>query len=233
MRGSLTVRVLGLLVLLGVGGPLCAGPSYQFVFDKSNYTVAPNGTVTVGVSLQETFNPQTDTPVLAPGTDGLVGAGVQVQTVSPFPSSPASVKNITDINGAAAFSTFVLPQLPVPGTTTGAGLLELAPGAVFGTVTFSSPLLEIVDLPLGTFTFTAGGVPGQVTTLSALNTTIAPGVPSSNNVTTSGIVLDPLIAPGSATITVVGSVVPEPSGLALVFVGLVGFAGRRLRRKTA
>ena len=204
MRGNLTVRVLGLLVLLGGGGPLCAGPSYQFVFDQSNYTVAPNGTVSVGVGLQETFNPQTDTPVLAPGTDGLVGAGVQVQVVSPFPGSPASVKSSADIHGDPAFSLLALPQLPVPGTTTGAGLLELAPGPVFGTVTFSSPLLEIVDVPLGTFTFTAGGTPGQVTHLAALNTTIVPGVPSSNNVTNSGIVLDPLILPGAATITVVG-----------------------------
>jgi hypothetical protein len=201
------------------------------VFDQSNYNVAPNGKVTVGVGRLETFNPQTDTPLLAPATDGLVGAGVQVQTVSPFPSSPATVKNVSDISGAPAFSTQVLPQLPVPGTTTGAGLLELAPGPVFGTVTLSSPLLEMVRLPLGTFTLTAGGVLGQVTNLSALNTTIVPGVPSSNNVTNSGIVLDPLILPGSATITVVGAVVPEPSGLALLLFGIAGTTGRNLRRK--
>jgi hypothetical protein len=230
MRGKLIALALGLLALLG-GGPLRAGPSYQFVFDQSNYTVSPNGTVTVGVGLQETFNPQTDTPVLAPGTDGLVGAGVQVQTVSPFPTMPAQVKSLAAISGNSAFSAAFVPQLPVPGTTNSPGLVELAFPPVFGTVTFSSPTLETDVVPLGTFTFTAGSVVGEVTNLLALNTTLDPSMPSSNNVTLSGIVLDPLIAAGTATITVVASpVIPEPSGLALVLVAIAGAAGRRLRR---
>jgi hypothetical protein len=229
MRGNLTAWLLGLLAIIG-GGPLHAGPSYQFVFDQANYTVAPNGTVTVGVGLQETFNPQTDTPVLAPGTDGLVGAGVQVQVVSPFPSSAAKVNSIGDISGASAFSLAFVPQLPVPGTTNGAGFVELAASSVFGTVTSSSPTLETVLVPLGSFTFTAGSVPGEVTNLSALNTTLDPTQASFNNVTTSGIVLDPLIQPGSATITVVGAVVPEPAGLVLAFVSIASLAGLKLRR---
>jgi hypothetical protein len=221
-------RLFWVLALTAVvGSNALAGPQYQYVFDQANYTVAPGGTVPVTVSLRETFNPQTDTPLLAPGTDGLIGGGVLVQVVSPLPSSPAQVKNTGAIQGNPAFDVALVPQLPAPGVSNSAGLLELASAPVFGTVISQSASSETVDLPLGTFAFTAGGVLGEVNDLVAMNTTIDGVTPSANNVTLSGVVLDPLIQPGTATITVAGSVVPEPSGLTLLLLaGLCGPAAR-------
>jgi hypothetical protein len=221
--------VLGLLAALA-GRPAQAGPLYQYLFSQSNYTVAPGGTVAVTVSIQETFNPQTDTSLLAPGTDGLVGAGVLVQVVPPLPSSPAQVLAVGAIQGSLAFDLAQVPQLPAPGVPNSAGLLELATNPVFGTITSQTRTSETVLLPLGTFTFSAADVPGQVTSLLAMDTTIN-GIPSDNNVTNSGVVLDSLLQSGTATITVTGAVVPEVSGLILVLVGLSGAAIGYRRRE--
>lgn len=220
--------VLGVLAALA-GRPASAGPQYQFVFDRSNYNVAPGDKVAVTVSIQETFNPQTDSPLLAPGAPGLVGAGVLVGVVAPLPSHPALVTGPSAVQGASAFNLLQTPQYPAPVVPNSAGLLELSYGPVFGTITSQTPTSETVLLPLGTFTFTAGTVPGEVTHLVAMNTTINGTTLSSNNVTSNGIVLDPLLLPGSATITVVGSVVPEPGGLALFLVASIGVT-LRLRR---
>jgi hypothetical protein len=218
-------QLLWMPVLLAAlaSGQASAGPQYQYVFNQANYTVAPGGSVAVTVSIQETFNPQTDTSLLAPGTDGLVGAGVLVQVAAPLPSSPAQVTNPGAIQGNSAFNLFQLPQLPAPGVPNSAGLLELASNPVFGTITSQSPTSETVLLPLGTFTFTAGNVSGEVDNLVAMDTTIS-GTPSANNVTNSGVVLDSLLQSGTATITVIGAAVPEPSGMLLVLFGLVGTA---------
>lgn len=178
----------------------------------------------VTVSIQETLNPQTDASLLAPGTDGLLGGGLLVQVIAPLPASPAQVRSPSAIQGNSAFDVIQLPQLPAPGVANSAGLLELASNPVFGSITSLTATSETVLLPLGTFTFTAGNVPGEVSDLEAMNTTIDGVTPSANNVTASGIVLDPLLQPGSATITVLGAAVPEPSGAALVVIGLVGAA---------
>jgi hypothetical protein len=42
---------------------------FQCFFDRSNYTVAPDDTVTVRLLIQETFNPRTDESLLTHGTD--------------------------------------------------------------------------------------------------------------------------------------------------------------------
>ncbi len=83
-----------------------------------------------------------------------------------------------------------------------AGVLELSAKPVFGEVVSKSATCETVLLPLGSFTFTAGKVLGEVTFLTALNTDVRTETPSDCNVTNSGIVLDPLLQPGSAMITV-------------------------------
>jgi hypothetical protein len=222
MSRTAQIWVLGALVALG--GRALAGPQYQYVFNQPNYTVAPGGAVAVTVSILETLNPQTDASLLAPGTDGLIGGGLLVQVAAPLPTSPAKVTSPSAIQGNSAFGVIQLPQLPAPGVANSAGLLELASNPVFGTITSLTATSETVLLPLGTFTFTAGNLPGEVSDLEAMNTTIDGVTTSANNVTASGIVLDPLLQTGSATITVLGAAVPEPSGAALVFIGLVGAA---------
>jgi hypothetical protein len=224
--------VLGVLAAL-VGSQAVAGPQYQYVFDRSNYTVAPGGAVAVTVSIQETLNPQTETSLLAPGTDGLIGAGLLVQVAAPLPISPAHVKSTGAIQGNSAFDVAQVPQLPAPGVANSAGLLELASSPVFGTITSQTATSETVLLTLGTFLYTGGNLPGEVNNLLAMNTTIDGLTPSANNVTASGIVLDPLLQPGSATITVTGSaLVPEPSGVTLVFVCLASLTGWRWRLRS-
>jgi hypothetical protein len=223
-------RVQWALSLLGAlaGGHASAGPTYQYVFDQSNYNVAPNGTVAVKVSIEEMLNPQIDTSLLAPGTDGLFGAGLLVQVVPPFATSLAQVKNVASIQGAAAFNVLQVPQLPAPGVANSAGLLELASGPVFGTITSETATSETILLPLGTFTFTAGDVPGDVNNLVAMDTTIDGMTASANNVTAGGVVLDPLLLSGTATITVTTIAVPEPSSVLLALIGVVGAVmGRR------
>jgi PEP-CTERM motif len=214
------------LTLLGAlaGGHASAGPTYQYVFDQSNYNAAPGGTVAVTVSIREMLNPQTDASLLAPGTDGLVGAGLLVQVAAPLATRPAQVTSVAGIQGNPAFSVIQVPQLPAPGVANSAGLLELAGGAVFGTITSETATSETVLLPLATFTFTAGDVPGEVNNLVAMDTTIDGMTPSANNVTAAGIVLDPLLLSGTATITVTTAAVPEPSSVALALVGLAGLA---------
>jgi hypothetical protein len=125
-----------------------------------------------------------------------------------------------------------LPQLPAPAVPNSAGLLELVSNPVFGTITAQTVTNETVLLPLGTFIFTADNVPGEVNNLVAMNTTIDGTTPSANNVTASGIVLDPLLQPGTATITVTGSVVPEPSGpiLMLAVLASAGTHSRWMRQ---
>jgi hypothetical protein len=222
--------ILGLLTALA-GSPARGGPLYQYVFNQSNYTVVPGGMVAVTVSVQETLNPQTDGSLLAPGTDGLIGGGLLVQVVAPLISSTAQVKSTSAIQGNSAFDVIQLPQLPATGVPGSAGLLELANNPVFGTITTQTATSETVLLPLGTFIFTAGSVPGEVDDLVAMNTTIDGITPSANNVTASGIVLDPLLQPGSATITVTSTIAPEPSGVTLILIGFVGIAVRRYRAR--
>ncbi len=150
-----------------------------------------------------------------------------------MPTSQAQVKNIGAIQGNSAFDVILVPQFPAPGVPNSAGVLELAGGSVFGTITSQSATNETVLLPLGTFNFTAGNVSGEINHLMASNTTIDGTTPSANNVTFSGLTLDPLLQPGSATITVTGTAVPEPIGLTLALLGGLASAVVQQRRARA
>jgi hypothetical protein len=175
---------------------------FQWFFDLSNYTVAPEGTVAVTVLLQETFNPKTFSSLLAPGTDGLILGGVLVEVISPLPSCPARVRKSSSITGNPAFDFATVPQLPVPQSATSAGILELSDSPVYGEVVSRSDTCETVLLSLGTFLFTAGTVSGEVNFLTAMVTGNLIGAPGDINVTYSGVQLDGLIQAGSAMITV-------------------------------
>jgi hypothetical protein len=228
----ISLDYLLVLMAMSVGGSAPAGPLYQYVFNQPNYDVEPGGTVAVTISIQETFNPQTDASLLAPGTDGLIGGGLLVRVAAPLPASPARVLSTGAITGNPLFDVAQLPQLPAPNVPNSAGILELASSPVFGTITSQSATSETVLLPLATFTFTAGSVPGEVNSLMAMNTTIDGSTPSANNTTFSGVVLDPLLQSGAAAINVAGSVVPEPSGLTLMMIaGVAGAMIQHMRRR--
>ena len=174
----------------------------QFFFDRSNYTVAPGDTTTVSLFIQETFNPRTDESLLAPGTDGLVSAGVVVQVGVPVRTRPTLVRTPAVIAGSAEFDLAVVALMPTPERPTSVGVLEFSDHPVFGEVVARSPSCETVLLRLGSFTFAASEMPGEMNLLNALATEDFAGCVDENNVTDSGIVLDPLIRPGNAMIMV-------------------------------
>jgi hypothetical protein len=182
---------------------------FQFFFDRSNYAVAPSGTATVAVFIRETFNPRNDESLLVSKTDGLISAGVVVQVSAPLPSHPAFVRAPTAILGNTAFDLAVVVKVPTPRQPESAGLIALSTKPVFGNVVSRSPTCESVLLPLGTFTFTAGEVPGEVTFLNAVVPEDFSDRASANNVTQSGVNLDPWLRPGCAMI-VVSTKVREP-----------------------
>jgi hypothetical protein len=183
--------------------------SFEYFFDRANYTVAPAGTATVTVSLRETFNPRTDQSLLMPGTDGLVSAGVvlQIGALNPGDADYAPKVAVALGNTAFDFATVVRSSTPeFPGS---AGITQLATRPVFGEVVARTPTCVSVLLPLGTFTFAAPADAGDVTFLTALVADDYPDTCDENNVTHSGTVLDPWIQPGSAMITVAAKL-PAP-----------------------
>jgi hypothetical protein len=199
----------------------------QYFFDRANYSVGPGGVVAVTVFLRETFNPSTGSSLLAPGTDGLISGAVLIQVGYPIPTRPAQVKTTSAITGNPGFDFAIIPQLPVPTFANSAGIVELSANPVFGEVGSRSATCETVLLALATFTYTAGPVPGEVTYLTAMNTEVNPRMPGETIVTASGVALDSLLQPASATITVspkaarAHSVREEES-----LTGVSGLAGR-------
>jgi hypothetical protein len=92
--------------------------------------------------------------------------------------------------------------LPEQKSAKVAGILELSSKQVFGEIVSRNATSETVLLPLATFTFTAGKVPGEVTFLTAMVPQVLTLTPGEINVTDSGVVLDRSIEVGTAMITV-------------------------------
>lgn len=174
----------------------------QYCFDRSEYAVAPGGRVAVTVAIREILNTRSGGALLAPGADGLIGGGVLVLVTAPHPSRPARVRSIADIKGNSRFDFTHMPQPPEPTRPNAAGMLALSTNPVFGEKVARCGSIETVQLPLASFLFTAGSVLGEVTHLMAINAEVDPRTTAGNNLTASGIVLDGLLRPDVATITV-------------------------------
>lgn len=203
----------------------------EYFFDRSNYAVAPQGAVAVTVFLRETFNPKEWVSLLAPGGEGLVHGGVLVDA-STAAGRPARVKSVSAIAGNPAFDFALIPQLSQSKSASSAGILGLSSDPVFGEVVSKTATSETVLLPLGTFIFTADHFPGDVTFLTAMIADNIAETPGHNVVTTSGIVLDPVISTARAVITVspkpaVPHLAEDASGLAGVLGSLANGSARR------
>lgn len=188
-----------------------AGQSFSFEFDRTNYVVAPGGVVNVQVLLRQSGVADAgDTNILGGlGAVGMTGTGVRVTFGAG--ANDAQVLSPSDIAGNPGFDNFGFP--PFTSASSGSALLSQS--------TSGTPLLgqnvapDTYDLLLGTFTFTVGSVPGQVTTIGA-SIPLSPN--SSDNIAATSP--DPTvltnIASAGATITVQGGgLVPEPSSLLL------------------
>jgi hypothetical protein len=215
IRLGLTIALWALLTC----GTARADFMYQFAFDQANYNVAPGGTVDVQVFLQETVSGGSTSRL---SSDGLISAGVKVRFDESAPSDPAKILATADMSFNPAFNSTVLDLRTLSAGTSGqlteaVGLGSPAVHATGGPTTFS--------VLVGTYHFTAGSTAGQVTHLRATLPSLA------SNVTGTGLRLDPLIGDGSATITTGAQVVPEPSSLVLLAIGVLSTCCFTWRRR--
>ena len=198
------------IVLLFMSSQAQADIVYQF--DATNYSVAPGATVDVEVFIVQTGNTTNDPVDLS--TDGLESAAVRVFFDGNPPTDRAEVLSTGNITFNPQFDDIALEQSDVmPGISAGLADSIFVSNPVTGT-----------NILVGTFTFTAGLVPGEVTNLRAtdfgdFDDTIA----GDANLTP----LDDIIVDGVATITV--TAIPEPGSM--IFLAGIGLViGLRRRR---
>jgi hypothetical protein len=138
----------------------------------------------------------------------------------PGPLEPAQVLSDLDIYPSNLFDEPVLTEVfHDPGVSAG----------LVGVVDVGKPPITGNSIYLGTFTFTAGSIDGEVTRLRA--TDLSALFP--DTVASDGTELDELIIDGFSSITVTGSpatAVPEPASSAII--GAVFLAGWGVRRRT-
>ena len=193
--------------------------SYIYEFDQDNYGVLPGQTVDVKV-----FLTQNDPNPIDLTVDGLFSGGVRVIFGDNAPSDPAVVTSLSDITPNPAFDDTLLGEelFLEPGQS--AALID-------GVDDISAPLTG-TSILLGTFRFTAGDIPSEVTNLRAddvrpdpFTDTLAGDFPTLTS-------LDESISPGFATITVI----PAPTAAAAGAAGMISlclFTRRRLNRTHA
>ena len=199
------------IVLLFMSSQAQADIVYQF--DATNYSVAPGATVDVEVFIVQTGNTTNDPVDLS--TDGLESAAVRVFFDGNPPTDRAEVLSTGNITFNPQFGDSALEQSDVmPGISAGlADSIDFVANPVTGT-----------NILVGTFTFTAGLVPGEVTNLRATDFGVLDDTIAGDANFTS---LDDIIVDGVATITV--TAIPEPGSM--IFLAGIGLViGLRRRR---
>ena len=208
---------IGLVLLFGARAA-DAGQIFSFEFDRSNYVAAPSGLVDVQVFLRQTGTADAgQTNILGgPGAVGMTGTGVLVTFGTGL--SDAQVLSPSDITGNAAFDNFGFP----PFTSVSSGSAILSQSTSGAPVLGTNVALNTYDLLLGTFTFTAGTVLGQATTIRA-------SIPLNSNDNVAATSPDPTvltnIASAGATITVRARP-PSPSRVPFSWASSVRFSLR-------
>jgi hypothetical protein len=186
----------------------------MYAFEHTNYTVAAGGTVDIKVYLEQTGGETILTDF------GIIGASVNVLfNEVPGPLDPAEVLNDFDISPSTAFDDPVLTEVfHDPGVSAG----------LVGVVDIGSAPLTGSSIYLGTFTFTAGAIDGEVTMLRATDLSLL----FEDTVAFDGTELDGLIGDGFSQITVTSAAVPEPASSAVAgAMVLVGWCVRKRRHR--
>jgi hypothetical protein len=202
-----------------------AAPVYSFVFGQTSYSATPGGKVAVPVYWQETVGTG-ETAVLDPlSAVGMFNQGVQVRWNDPtVPSHPATVASTADIACNSAFSDTMFRDLSVSSDY--AQLSEDTTDVstfVYGTEISANVWRQLI----GTFTFTAGSVAGEVTHLRATRYVNSQG-PGDYIIDANGGSYDGVTAEATATITVLAT--PEPGSIVLLFIAGLGLLVRAWRR---
>jgi hypothetical protein len=202
-------RIILLLVgLLAVSTQ--ARGDFSLTFDQTSYTVDVGGSVNVKVFLTET-----GTNLLT--TEGLIGAGLQVKFNQPSSAiDPAQVVSINpnpSVNPNDPDFDFLSTSI-IPASHGVAGSAELDWGLTINT--FFPPTGQSSIL-IGTFTFVAGSLVGDVTNLesdlSGLKFILGNGIDIDD---TNGI------SSTTASISTSSRAIPEPASVSLLALGIIG-----------
>ena len=207
-------RILAFLIAILSLSPLAYG-DLIYSFGQSDYEVGAGELVDVSVFLTQTGDISGDPVDLS--TSGLFNGAVRVFFDDNPPSDRAQVLNESDISPNPLFDDTLF------GPT-----IELDPG-------ISAAMSDSVDdvfapilgnrILIGTLTFSAGQIEGEVTNLRATDFGPLDDVIAGDDDFTT---LDAFIGDGFATITV--SSVPEPNSMLLTGVACLLFSARRRRR---
>lgn len=177
-----------------------AEADFLFGFGQDEYVVQQNAQVDVEVFLLQS-DPAGDEVDLT--VDGIVSAGVDLLFESLTATRPAFVDSESSITPNPQFDDMLLGQE-----------LFFQPGRSAGFADGIDDILAPITgsrILLGTIRFTAGGVVGEVTNLTAQDLRAGEDIIAGDMNLTS---LDALVAPGNSSIRV--SAVPEPSSLMLM-----------------
>jgi hypothetical protein len=194
MRNLLFPLVLALAVLSSTRP---AAADFMLTFDQPTYSVVPGGIVDVAVFLNQTAG---GTQI---GPDNLlVSAGIRLTfDLAPVPGDPAV---ITSDSAVASNPAFPLDSVNV----------EPNQYADLALLTFDGVNVDSQGrIYLGTFTFTAGSVIGEVTQIGVAE------IPVGDNFSTTG---GDIFHPSAATATI--TAVAEPASACLAILGLPGVA---------
>jgi len=204
---------LALACLVGLGSSTASQAAYRFEFDQAEYQVNPGENVTVSLFVAQDGGSDLLT------TEGLFGVSTQLfYNEAPFASDPAQILALADIVRNPQFDDPLSGPSRTLATGGSRGTAEYAFAVLNVLAPVFPPALDPNRILLVTYTFKAGSIEGERTSLRALALDILTG---------EGTDLTGLTLPGESSILII----PEPATALLVVLALpLAWVGnRRLR----
>lgn len=200
--------------------PASAAVTYRLDFTQSSLALAPGQSATLGILFIETAVGLPHAFDLASGPSGLISASFRINTLGTGGST------ITAATGNSLFDLDGGPNPVVGPSTTVEQDVDFASDPVFATFESIVPGGTSRSVQIGTATFTASNVLGDVNTFSLADFGIGDQFVLDDGVRT--LELDELMSFGQVTVTAV----PEPSSIAVLAV-IGGLGAYRVRRRAA